>query len=225
MENLNDNNFDKNTLVVDYLTLRKAVGILGVALPVVLLVGSFVFGECNRVEKSISDYYYTVMGHYLVGTLCAVSLFLFSYKGYDKTDNRASNLAALFAVGVAFFPTACADHNPYCNVLTTNSSDFVNTMHNLIAALFFLTLAFYSYFLFTKSTVAPSARKEQRNNIYKICAVVMLAAVVLIALILNIPFLEKILSPYKPVFILETTALWAFGVSWLVKGQFILKDK
>jgi hypothetical protein len=29
----------------------------------------------------------------------------------------------------------------------------------------------------------------------------------------------------RPVFWLESIALWAFGISWLVKGETILKDK
>jgi hypothetical protein len=33
------------------------------------------------------------------------------------------------------------------------------------------------------------------------------------------------LDKFKPVFWMETLALWAFGISWLVKGQLLLKDK
>ncbi len=221
----NSTSFDDKSLIINYLTLRKAVGILGIGLPIILAIGSVVLSSCSRIENSISDYYYTVMGHFLVGTLSAVAMFLFSYKGYDKADNRAANLAALFALGVAFFPTACADHNPFCNVLTTNSSDTINAVHNVLAVLFFSTLAYFSYFLFTKSSENITEQKLKRNTIYRICAWIMVFSIVSIALVHNIRWLQLKLEEYKPIFVLETIALWAFGVSWLVKGKFILQDK
>jgi hypothetical protein len=216
--------FDKNSLVIDYLNLRKAIGIIGIGLPVILLIGEYLFSDCHRIENSISNYYYTVMGHFLVGALCAVALFLFSYKGYDKTDNRVSDLAALFALGVSFFPTSCADHNPACNILTIDSSEFVRIMHNIFAASFFLTTAYMSYFLFTKSNDISTKQKKERNIIYKICAWIIAISILLIAVDMSVDWIRQLLYPYKIKFILETTALWAFGFSWLVKGQFILKD-
>jgi hypothetical protein len=224
METQNIEKFDKDALVADYLTIRKAIGILGITLPIILLIGSFIFSECNRVENSISDYYYTIMGHYLVGTLCTVALFLFSYKGYDKKDNLISNLASIFALGLAFFPTACADHDPYCNILTIDSSDLVNVIHNIFAALFLLSLAYFSYFIFTKSSGAPTEQKIKRNKIFRICAWIMLVSVIIIGLVVNIQWLAINLNPYKIIFLIETAALWAFGVSWVIKGQLILKD-
>jgi len=53
----------------------------------------------------------------------------------------------------------------------------------------------------------------------------MVFSVVSIALIHNLHWLQLKLDDYKPIFILETIALWAFGASWLVKGQFLLTDK
>jgi hypothetical protein len=54
------------------------------------------------------------MHNVFVGALCAVALFFWAYRGYkreeddkkiDIGDNRAGNLADLYALGVAFFPT------------------------------------------------------------------------------------------------------------------------
>jgi hypothetical protein len=53
----------------------------------------------------------------------------------------------------------------------------------------------------------------------------MLVSIFLIFLIRIIPWLGDILKAIKPVFWLEWIALVAFGVSWLVKGKAILKDK
>lgn len=217
-------NSDNNSLLISFLTIRKAVGVLGIFLPIVLLSGNFFLDNCAHTEHSISDYYYTKMGHYLVGTLCAVALFLFCYKGYEKIDNIACKLAALFALGVAFFPTSSTQPVSPCKILCTDSGKFVNTVHFISASLLFVTLALISLKLFTKKEEKPTKQKIERNRVYIICGWVMLGSIVITALYFNIKPLQKILAAYKPVFWMETIALWAFGISWLVKGEFILKD-
>ncbi len=212
-------------LFISYLTLRKAVGILGIFLPVVLAIGVYLFSNCSFIQDSISDYYYTIMGNLFVGTLCAVGLFLFSYKGYEQKDLIASRLACFFALCVAFFPTYGPEPPFVCNVLHRNSSSLSSTIHDVSAALFFLTLAYFSLFLFTKSSGHPTGNKRKRNTIYKICGYTILASIVLLILYFKIPGLQSRFKEYKPVFMLETISLWAFGFSWLTKGEFILKDK
>ena len=88
-----------------YLALRKAVGWIGILLPFVLMTGLIVLFREKTVLKTISLYYHSDMRDLFVGALCAIALFLFFYKGYSKWDNRAANLAAFFALGIAFFPT------------------------------------------------------------------------------------------------------------------------
>lgn len=213
------------SLVISFLTLRKAVGILGIFLPIGLAIGVPLLSECKQIQDSISDYYYTKMSSFMVGTLCAVGLFLFSYKGYEKRDTVFSKLACIFALGVAFFPTKGPDENVICNFLHRNGASWVSTMHNIFAALFFLTLAYFCLFLFTKTSGNPTLQKKKRNVIYKLCGYIILISVVLLFLYFQINSLETALAKYKPVFILETLALWAFGFSWLIKGEFLLKDK
>src|SRR5664279_4207021 len=94
----------EGSLVRSYLTLRKAVGIIGMSLPFVLVFGKWLF-ESPGIQNSISAYYYTGMRNVLVGSLCAIGVFLFSYRGY-KTDGPAGILASVFSIGVALFPTA-----------------------------------------------------------------------------------------------------------------------
>jgi hypothetical protein len=212
-------------LVISYQTLRKAVGVLGMLLPVVLAAGAPLFSNCPFIQESISDYYYTNMGNVFVGTLCAVGLFLFSYNGYDRRDMIASKLACIFALGVAFWPTTGPDAGSVCNILQRNSNSWANTIHHISAALFFTTLAYFSLFLFTKSSGHPTSNKKKRNKVYKVCGYIILACILLLFLYFKVPLLQSWWAGYKPVFILETISLWAFGISWLTKGEFILKDK
>jgi len=212
-------------LVISYQNLRKAVGILGLLLPVALASGVLLFSNCNFIQDSISDYYYTKMGNLFVGVLCAVGLFLFSYNVYERKDMIASKLACFFAVVVAFSPTTGPDAGSACNLLHRNSPAWASTIHDIAATLFFLTLAYFSLFLFTKSSGHPTDNKKKRNKIYKVCGYTILSCILLLFLYFKVPAIQSLLVDYKPVFILETVALWAFGFSWLTKGEFILKDK
>ena len=62
-------------LVVSYLTLRKAVGAISVALPFVLAVGNRILGGPG-IQSSISAYYYTGMRDVFVGSLCVTGVLL-----------------------------------------------------------------------------------------------------------------------------------------------------
>ncbi len=218
---------DKTNLVISYLTLRKAIGILGISFPVILVIGSIVAGGYDEIQNSISDYYHTNMRNIFVGVLCAFGLFLFSYKGYDKIDNIFGNLGGIFALGVALFPTTPDSTLPIgcCHSVAINP--LIGRIHLLSAALFFIVLSYFSLFLFTKTKPSKifTDRKKLRNRVYKICGFIMLGCIGLIAVYFL--FLENDypqLSSINPVFWLETLALLAFGTSWIVKGNMILQD-
>ena len=221
MKKLNDNN---QTLLISYLTLRKSIGVLGISLPAILLIGTITIGHCNHIQDSISHYYFTIMGDVLVGILCSVSIFLISYKGYDIIDNIASNLAGIFALGVAFFPTS-SNIDIQCSVLTLGDNIYRVYTHFISASLFFITLAYISLFLFTKSGGHETPEKLMRNNVYKSCGIVILTSIVMIFLVEKLPYLQQNLKTYNQVFWLEWLALSAFGISWLTKGELLLPDK
>jgi hypothetical protein len=213
--------------IISFHSLIQAIGWLSVLLPAAMLVGNYLFGGCEAIQDSVSDYYYTVTGDLLVGILCAVALFLISYKGYpgDRLDSILSSLAGLLALGVAFFPTneTSADS---CAIIHLPLNELRNNLHNVFSAALFLVLAAISLFQFTKSRgVTITRRKKQRNRVYRICGVAMLVCIVLLALYTNIRDHTPALKPYKPVFWLESGALFAFGISWLVKGGLFLRDK
>ena len=218
--------------IISYIALRRAVGILGIALPFVLVIGSVMISDCDKIQSSISLYYHTVMRNMLVGTLCGVALFMFSYRGYDIRDRIAGILTCIFALGAAFFPTImeASEFIPGCNIKPLKSNALVSTIHFVSATLFFLALSYFSLFLFTRTTDKNkenyTPEKKKRNKIYRTCGCIMLACIFLIALWF---FVIKKKYPefdnYRPVFWLETIALFAFGISWLVKGEVIWKDK
>jgi hypothetical protein len=226
MNALKHGNGNDRDMVVSFLIIRRAVGILGIALPIVVALGIRLIDCCPPIRESISSYYYTVMGNYFTGTLCAVALFLFTYRGTDYVDQLVTNIASVFALGTALFPTNSDHLCNNCNNLWKDDSSFSNTAHYLFAAAFFVTLAGISLFLFPKLDPGKSftPQKRQRNVLYRAFGVIMLVVLALI-LSMQLDAVSKVLKPYKAEFWFEAIALWAFGFSWLIKGQTLLKDK
>jgi hypothetical protein len=207
----------QDSLVVSYLALRKAVGIIGFALPFVLAFGKILL-QGPGIEGSISCYYYTVMRNVFVGSLCATGVFLMSTRGYDRRDEIAGRLASVFAIGVALFPTApCTGALPHYK--------FVPILHRSLAALLFLTLAYFCLALFTQTdpSKTPTRRKLQRNAVYRVCGYTILACILVIGVV-SLPAVKTLVEGCTPIFWLESVAVVAFGAAWLVKGETILKD-
>ena len=214
---------ENNNLVISYLTLRRALGSLGIALPFILsIVGYLVFG--TSIQDSVSDYYHTDMRDVFVGIIVAIGLFLAFYIGYEDdapfSDNLVGNIASAGAIVLALFPTTpSVGPNPF--------PLWVGIVHWLFSALFFLALAYFCLFLFTRTHPdrEPTPRKLARNRVYRVCGVIIVACLLLIATNALLPTnIQHALSAYKPVFWLESTAIIAFGISWLIKGKTLLQD-
>jgi protein-S-isoprenylcysteine O-methyltransferase Ste14 len=155
-----------------------------------------------------------------VGILCAVGVFMVSYKGYERKDALAGNLACIFAVGVALFPTAPDNPSSY--------EKMIAVIHALFASLFFLTISYFSLFLFTKTDPSKTTtrKKRQRNTVYRICGYTMLTAIALILVYSIAPDSAVAgLKKFHPVFWFESIAVEAFGIAWMTKGEAILKDE
>ena len=102
----------RNPAVLSYYTMRKAVGLIALILPFALAVGCILYALIGPyhalpqpiLQRSVSDYYYTPMRNYLVGSLCAIAAFLACSRGYDLTDEIAGYLASFFTLCVALIP-------------------------------------------------------------------------------------------------------------------------
>jgi hypothetical protein len=199
---------DQN-LVISYLTLRRLVGALGMALPIVVMVWGFTICGCTRILPSISDYYMLRTRDALVGILFSIACFLYTYRGFDD-DDRYGNLAAIFAVAVALFPNS--------------GTPVERTVHFSSAAGLLLVLAYFSLKIFTKSSGHPTPQKLIRNRVYTVCGLLILVCVLLIGLYKSFGEASE-LALLRPVFWLETIALWSFGFSWFVKGETLWRDK
>ena len=190
-------------------SLRLSVGIVGFALPVVLFASNWTFGD-HELPGSMSAFYYTPMRNYFVGTMCALGVFLFSYR-YSKKENTLSTLAAVMAVVVGLCPTAPegAHHTGW------------NILHLLTAWLFLILVGYFALRYFPRSDPnvprPENSRKPLRNNIYRACGIVTIASMVAAALLLPVDSIHIL-------FWLETVAVWAFSFAWIVKGGWFFTD-
>ncbi|MCO1659521.1 DUF998 domain-containing protein [Pseudonocardia humida] len=197
--------------------LRRAIGVIGVGLPVVLPLGEVLFFRAG-LPATISGFYYTDMRNVLVGAMCAVGVYLLYYPGYDRGDNLTSAVAGLGAITLALSPTTPPARAP------TTAEAVAGVVHYVGAGAFFLALAYLSYFRFTRTAGAPTAQKLRRNVLYRVCGIVMVVAIALAVLLDNV-LPEAVSGAVLPVFWLEVAAVLAFGLSWLVKGEALLQDR
>jgi hypothetical protein len=225
---------DKPPEIISYYTMRRAIGILGITLPLILLAGSSLLGDCKEVQYSISTYYHTNMRNIFVGFNCAVALFLFAYRGHDWKDNLVGYLGCIFVLGVAFLPSTMSSTPQPCLVPATAQNPLVGKLHNICALLYFIILIVYALFLFPKThmdmvtgeKMFMGSQKKKRNVVYYICGGIMAASLLLIlAYMWILGRLYPGLKRLDPVFWLESIVLLSFGISWLTKGQLFFRDE
>jgi len=210
----------KDPVVLSYAALRRSVGIVAVAFPFVVTVPVYLLCD-HTIASSLSANYYQITRNFFVGTLCAISLFMFCDRGYDLKDEIAGILSSIFALGVAFFPTTpdeCATH----------FQKFIGHAHYFFATALFSTLAYFCLVLFRTTAVNRHVthKKLQRNKVYRACGIAIVASMAAIAALslldnkntFNVDYWIKRLHTTP---ILESIALIAFGLAWLVKGDFV----
>jgi hypothetical protein len=221
---------NENILLTNQCTLRKVIGILGIALPVLLWTFIAIDTHYYKPLYSISHYYMTRANPVFVIEVSLMGIFLLIYKGKDSADFYLSSIAGFCALCLIIFPTDnmnANDADHVCAVTKLNESELRPAVHYASAAIFLGCLAWMSLFIFTKSTKSRADRgrqKRRRNRVYRTCGVIMvLALLVIVAEFVGlIP--GNTFSKYHLMFWMETVAVVSFGISWLVKGEAILKD-
>jgi hypothetical protein len=178
------------------------IGWLGMLLPwiVVLLTNGF--------PGSISATWYTNACTPFMIILGSASILLICYKGYTKLDDILLTCSGIAGLCICLFP--CAGSGISGEIGTFLIDVRISAkIHNISAIVFFVLLAYNSFFLFTKSSGEMTKNKKIRNVIYRICGVGMVASFLLLLL----P------SFYIRIWLVETIALFFFGVSFLTKAD------
>ena len=200
-----------DTLGAAYAYLQIWTGLIAFTLPIVLVVGNTALGGVT--PGSIDAYYYTQMHAWFIGSQFVLGVFFLSYNYKPLArytwDNYMSNVAAVGMVIVAVVPTKLAGPTTFGSVL-----------HLLAAGTVFGLLFWFAFFRFTMSTEGDeiTPRKRARNVLFKVCGA-GIAGSMLVLLVIWITVGVKL--DWHPLLVFESIAIFAFGVSWLVKGGFL----
>jgi hypothetical protein len=224
-----------STLDVSYLNLRLCIGVLGVALPFILRIGSAIFPPD---PYSVSAYYYSAERNILVASLCVLGTFLLTYQGYDKLDSRITNVCGAATIGVALFPTSNPGFKP----------TWVGHVHPVVAGVALAGQALMALqftqsaprdktarwrddvkrmlraliFRYAQRVYDEPGKKLIRNRIYSACSWLIIIGVVL-ALAQNF-WPHSVKAETQWLFWFESLSIASFGVAWLVKGEMLFKD-
>lgn len=205
--------------------LRQAIGILGMALPILLWIFS---PSCDdQPIESISHYYYTRSADFLIVILSLVGVFLILY----TKDFVLSTIAGMAALSVVFFPTSQLLLD--CAIVTIPSNGFREGFHYVSAVVFLVILMYMTLRHFTK----PDQEDIDINHIevdykwvYQVCGIIMLLALLVLGFRFYMSLNEKQFADlitwyedHKLTFWMEVVALEAFGIAWLVKGRKTIK--
>jgi hypothetical protein len=223
-----------------YRVMRLVVGVLGVALPLIFIIGEAFFLRGGvHVRGSISAYYHTSMQDVFVAGLCVIGFLLATYMAgeFRTWDFWASLIAGLAVLGVVFFPTsrsglpagapACGSvpEPPGCSAVEQALGEHQTAVvHGACAIVFIVFLAVMS-FLFAASEVRakqdrltacskPESRLFRKPVLFWIhssCALVILAAGAW-------AFAGAGIGELSRLYIGEVASVWAFGVSWITAG-------
>lgn len=191
--------------------LRCTIGVLGMALPIIVVILSLAYGF--KFPNSISATYYrdTCITPFMI-ILGSAGILLFCYRGYDIVDNILNTLAGAFAWGICLFPCG-ATSAPFVGTFRLPIATS-HMLHNICAIGFFAILAYNSLFQFTKGSDNPTVNKKKRNVIFRVCGVGMAASFILLPLtsygIISVPHV---------IWVIEAIALFFFGISWITKAN------
>ncbi|MFT5884240.1 MAG: multisubunit Na+/H+ antiporter MnhF subunit [Arcticibacterium sp.] len=215
-----------------YLSIRKLIGTLGLMLPIILIALE------KEYLSSISHYYYTKTSVFFIAILFSFGILLISYRGYEKdekteyfSDNFITKVGGFAILLVVFFPTKCIGSNSpeiaaMCDTgiypLYGHMDKWKSIIHFASAGIFLFTMGWMSIFRFTKGPKTPD--KIIQHRIYKICGYIIWACIAVLGVEFLIQLFNEGFQITKiDVFIMETVAIFAFGISWLVKGE-AMKD-
>ena len=193
-------------------SLRCLIGALGMALPIIVVVLSLVYGY--GFPDSISATYFvpTCITPFMI-ILGAAGILLVCYMGYTVFDNILNTIAGLAAWGICLFPCAAQLGKIGTFQLDAYLSD---SIHMGCALTFFGILAYNSLFQFTKGDGNPTPQKKKRNIIFRVCGIGMIASFVLLPLVqygvIDVPHV---------IWVIEFIALQFFGISWITKANCI----
>lgn len=202
--------------------LRRAIGLIGMMLPLVLAIGEMTIVGRATARGSLSAYYHSSIRDLFVASLAAIGVFLMAYRVGPlwNADWVLSTVAGAAALGVALLPChqpALCSSTLKCPPPTDLQAHFgqgpVATWHGWAAAILLTTLAMLALAFARRDQSKPKADPARRDwPIHLTCGLLIVIAGLWVLMGVSI-------SGLGHVYVGEFLALESFGVSWLVKGR------
>lgn len=202
--------------VRSYLWLRLGIGLLGLALPIELWLFDSFLSRHWQLQGSISGYYYTGARESFVGTLSAIAVFLVAHKVAEgNLDNLVTIVAGIFAGLVALCPTDRPSSDIGLSPLQSRFGEDVIKVIHYTAAILFLACLGGMCWLFGNVEGRRPPKEGKRSPLFwrrfhHGCAVTIAVGLVLC--------LASLLADWPRLFWPEALCVWAFGISWTMKG-------
>lgn len=201
-----DGEFDSDVRTT-YLALRRSIGLIGWALPIVLVGWGLFRGIVWSRMSALSAFYWlsppmspnVPCRNWFVGSLVATGMCLIIYRGYGNLENWLLNVAGSALIVVAFNPMSWPPlHEDSWHV------------HGTAAIVFFLMIALTIWFC-ADDTLLGHLSKDTRTRwlrIYRAFAIAMVAA----------PLAAYLLArrDQRTIWV-EVAGVWVFSTYWFVK--------
>jgi hypothetical protein len=192
-----------------YFAMRGGLAFVSIGLPVVLAVGGWLYAGLP-LQSSMSAYFFAENGGrsmrtWFVGGLFVIGALLYLYNGFSARENMVLNLAGVFTIMVAVFPTE-RDCGEQCRLVT---------IHGASAILAFLCTAFVAARCATDTLklVRDPALQQGYKRTYRLLASLMIASP-LVAFGLT----QVLNQGSSLIFFAETFGMIGFASYWIAKS-------
>lgn len=178
-----------------YLYLSAGIGLVAVLLPLLLVsVGGY------QAHDSISSFYHDSgipTRDILVGSLCAVGVFLFLFHGLSDLENWLLNVAGAAIIAVALIPSP-------------GGTDYGSALlHRGAAIVFFVLIGIVAIFL-SKGRI-KDIKNEATKRAFRWAYTIVGAAMIVV------PGAVALLQGSHWVLLAEWAGIWIFSAYWILK--------
>jgi hypothetical protein len=230
---------------IKFRSLRHCIGFLGLLLPSLIVLQAWIVCDCS-LQDSISHYFYTVSAPWFIGILWGLGLVLIFYPTPDPAstpystcswricklikpgyDGTLTTISGIFAICVSLIPTN-AGSNDSCAIFFYGDSPLRAGIHYFSAASMLLIFSYMSICIFTRTNDEhweTNKWKVWRNHVYTWSGMITFLSIVTVGVLALLDAFTDIKVWSKSTYWLEVSALIPFGISWLVKGGFMLTNE
>lgn len=198
-----------------YFLLRIGLCVLGVSFPILLVLYGLWYSI--PIQSSMSDYYFASANIefpdfpvrvWFVGILFAIGSFLVLYKGLNRTEDRALNIAGASAIIIALFPTFAPSG---CG---RNCGSPIPWVHNTAGVVLLVSTAFVAWACSEISLghLSDPKKRQWYRRVYDILAAGIFVAPALAFVIAKVLRLSN-----WTLLAVEAAGIWAFSAYWIAK--------